>query len=64
MLELKGLHPRRRRSRLGPTRYLPRCKCSKPLPVRDGVQQHTGPCETCAEWTLAYLKMQSQFARE
>lgn len=54
--ELKGLMPKRRRSKLGPTRYVPRCKCGAALPIRYGEQQHCGPCEPCREAVLMALK--------
>lgn len=40
------LMPKHRRSKLGPTRYFPRCSsrgCVKPL----AKGQHVGPCEDC-----------------
>lgn len=54
--KLDGLFPPRRRSKLGPTRYVPRCKCGTPLPKRGDIQQHVGACEACSERMLVALR--------
>lgn len=56
MLELKGLFPKRRRSSLGPTCYVPRCKCGKPLEQREKKIRHVGTCEDCQEKFLEALR--------
>lgn len=57
---LSGMFPARRRSRLGPTRYVPRCKCGAPLDRRGDYQQHIGPCESCHAKMLAFLRLVAQ----
>ena len=45
-LRLRGLVSKRKRSKLGPTRYFPRCQkreCNRALPI----QTHTGYCYPC-----------------
>jgi hypothetical protein len=55
-LELKGLCPKRKRSKLGPTRYQPRCKrCIAPLP--EG--RHVGNCDPCNAEIFYILRAQS-----
>jgi hypothetical protein len=57
MLELKGLYPRRKRSWLGPTRYVPRCKCGKALEQRGNFVRHVGPCDACQAAVLEMLRL-------
>lgn len=54
MTKKSKLFPKRRRSRLGPTRYVPRCKRKHCLtPLSHG--NHTGLCEGCKEEVRAFL---------
>jgi hypothetical protein len=60
--ELKGLCPRKKRSRLGPTRYFPRCKRC----VVNGLEagEHVGLCKSCQEEVFAILRFSSELARQ